>query len=208
MAVSAGQSPNPEKRWYISHGVATEGPLLRFAALLSSRAVGLGLVAEGDRDRLVERHVEDSLRAGPLLDREGQVVDIGSGAGLPGIPLAIVRPDLQLVLVEPKGRAVAFLELAVDALGLVNVQISHARIEDVELQADAATARAFAPLDRTWAAACRVLKPGGRLIYFAGSSFDPAEARDITDPEAPASFELARSGVESSAPLVIMTREE
>ena len=173
--------------------------------LLASRAIPLGLVAEGDGERVRERHVEDSLRAAPLLGT-GVVVDIGSGAGLPGIPLAIARPDLSFVLVEPKRRAVAFLELALQELGLVNVEVRHARIEEVALEADAATARAFGPLDRSWAAACRVLKPGGRLIYFAGSSWDPAEAQALTKPESPAGTEV--SELESSAPLVIMTREE
>ncbi|MDQ4005040.1 MAG: 16S rRNA (guanine(527)-N(7))-methyltransferase RsmG [Actinomycetota bacterium] len=185
-----------------------EDQLAAYVELLRSRAIDMGLVSTSDRGRLMERHVEDSLRAVPLLGDRRQVVDIGSGGGLPGVPLAIARPDLSFVLVEPKERAVAFLELAVESLGVPNVKIRHARIEDVELQADAATARAFAPLPRTWAAASRALKPGGRLIYFAGASFDPAEARDITDPEPPASVELAGSGVESPAPLVIMTREE
>ena len=181
----------------------SDDPLSGFTELLVSRAIPLGLVAEGDRERIRDRHVQDSLRALPLLGASGRVVDIGSGAGLPGIPLAIARPDLMFVLAEPKTRAVAFLELAVEQLGLTNVEVRHARIEELELEADAATARAFGSAERSWAAACHVLRRGGRLIYFAGASWTE---RTITRPEAPSSIEVAE--LESSAPLVIMAREE
>src|SRR5438093_4282509 len=93
------------------------GQLDRFAGLLVERAVPLGMVSAGDLDHLRERHVIDSLRAAPLLGSAPKLVaDLGSGAGLPGVPLAIVRPDLTFRLVDVRRRRVAFLELVLDTL--------------------------------------------------------------------------------------------
>ena len=188
---------------------AQEDLLHRFEELLRERAIPLGLVAESDRDRLGERHVRDCVRAAALLsESDATVVDIGSGAGLPGLTLAVARPQIRFVLVEPRSRAVGFLELAAERLGLTNVEIRSARIEDVDEQADAATARAFGPLERSWQAAVKVLRPGGRLIYFAGGSLDDPEAAagDITRPEPPGSV-LVERVVAGSSPLVIMARQ-
>ncbi|MGH2710946.1 MAG: 16S rRNA (guanine(527)-N(7))-methyltransferase RsmG [Actinomycetota bacterium] len=186
-----------------------EKQLREFELLLRDRAVQLGLVAESDADRLGERHVRDSLRAANLiLQADGLAVDIGSGAGLPGIVLAIARPGLSVVLVEPKTRALGFLELAVDRLRLGNVEIREARVEDVDLQADVAATRAFASLERSWQAAVPILRPGGRLIYFAGEGLEDPEgtAEAITEPEPP-DLVLVERVVAGSSPLVIMTRQ-
>lgn len=183
--------------------------LAAYEELLRERGVEMGLVAASDIDRLGERHIRDSLRAAALLtEADSLICDIGPGAGLPGLVLAVARPDLRFVLVEPKERAVGFLELAVARLGLENVEILEARVEEVELGADVATARAFGPLDRSWEVAIRVLRPGGRLIYFAGAGLaDPEDsARSLTDPERPASVAVERV-VADSSPLVIMTRD-
>jgi 16S rRNA (guanine527-N7)-methyltransferase len=133
--------------------------------------------------------------------------DLGSGAGLPGIVLACALPDRRFRLVEPRRRAAAFLELAVERLALANVEILLARAEDLEDPADVVSARAFAPLDRAWAAAWRLLGSGGRLVYFAGEGMrDPAaRAWSIVSPEPPAEVELIER-VDSGAPLVIMSR--
>lgn len=186
-----------------------ESKLAAYEALLRDRGVALGLVAESDAERLGERHVRDSLRAAELLnDEDATVADIGSGAGLPGIILAIARPATRFVLIEPKTRAVGFLELAVDRLDLTGVQIRSSRVEEVELQVDAATTRAFASMDRSWEAAVRILAPGGRLVYFAGGGLEDPEttAAEITEPEAPKSV-LVERVVAGSSPLVIMTRQ-
>ena len=180
----------------------------RFEDLLRERAVPLGLIAESDRDRLGERHIRDSLRAASVLHTgDALLADIGPGAGLPGLVIAIARPEIQVVLIERKQRAVAFLELAVARLRLENVEVRHARVEDVDLRADVATARAFASLEATWEAAVRVLRPGGRLIYFAGEALEDPEgaAREIPSPEPPAGVEVERV-IADSSPLVIMAR--
>jgi 16S rRNA (guanine527-N7)-methyltransferase len=179
-----------------------------FANLLSSRAVPLGLVAASDRDRVLERHVLDCLRAAAAFGPQDRTAcDLGSGSGLPGIVLACVLPELSFRLVESRVRAVAFLELAVERLGLTNVEIVARRVEDVEARVDAATARAFASLDRSWTAAWPLLKPGGRLIYFAGAGLAGPEeaARGLAQPEAPGEVH-AEGVVDSYGPLVIMSR--
>jgi len=182
--------------------------LQSYADLLVQRAIPLGLVAEADRDRLWERHIEDCLRATAAFRRQDRVAyDLGSGAGLPGIVLACALPDRRFRLAEPRRRAAAFLELAVERLTLANVELLIARAEDLEDSADVATARAFAPLDRAWSAAHRLLRPGGRLVYFAGEGMtDPAaRARNLVSPEPPAEVEVIER-VDSGASLVIMSR--
>jgi 16S rRNA (guanine527-N7)-methyltransferase len=179
-----------------------------YEALLRDRGAALGLVARRDTRRLGERHIRDSLRAAALLSRDDSLLcDIGPGAGLPGLVLAIARPDLRIVLVEPKSRAVGFLELAVERLNLHNAEIRYSRIEEVELAADVATARAFGPLRRSWRAALRVLRPGGRLIYFAGETLQDPEgaARSINAPEEAASVKV-EGVIPGASPLVIMTK--
>jgi 16S rRNA (guanine527-N7)-methyltransferase len=179
-----------------------------YEELLLERALPLGLIAPADAERLGERHIRDSLRVTGLLRKDDRIlVDIGPGAGLPGLVLAIARPDLRIVLVEPKTRAIGFLELAVDRLELPNVEILASRVEDVDLSADVATTRAYGPLERSWEAACRVLRPGGRLIYFAGESMEDPEsqARSLTEPEPAGEVDVVR--LAESSPLVIMARE-
>lgn len=180
--------------------------LERYVDLLVTRAIPLGLVAESDRDRIWERHIEDCLRATAAFRPEDALAyDLGAGAGLPGIVLACALPDRRFRLIEPRRRAAAFLELAVERLGLESVEILIARAEDLEERADVVTARAFASLDRTWETARRLLRAGGRLVYFAGESLrDPVGlARAL--PEAPAEVEVLEA-VASRAPLVMMTR--
>src|SRR5437867_12261122 len=94
--------------------------LLAYQELLRERGIPLGLVSAGDRDRLWERHIVDSLRGSSCIPgrQGGKVADLGSGGGLPGIPIAIARPDLLVHLVEGRARRAAFLELAVAHLGI------------------------------------------------------------------------------------------
>lgn len=183
--------------------------LLLYEGLLRQRAVPVGLVAESDAARIYERHVLDCLRASAAFRSEDRTAyDLGSGAGLPGIVLACALPRCRFLLVEAKRRAVGFLELVVDRLRLDNAEILARRVEDLDGPADVATARAFAPLERAWAASWRLLRPGGRLVYFAGSGLGhPYDAaRALSDPEPPGDVEVL-SQVESAAPLVIMSRK-
>ena len=177
-----------------------------FARLLQDRAVPAGFVAASDAGRLWERHILDSLRAAEAFtDANAVAYDLGSGAGLPGIPLAVVRPGCSFVLCESHRRRVAFLELAVERLALENVEVRPGRVEDLAPGADVITARAFASLERCWAAARPLLTTGGRLVYFAGAGLaDPeGEARSVAGRETEVSL-IGR--LASSPPLVMMTR--
>lgn len=180
--------------------------LVEYGALLVDRAVPLGLISEGDSSRVYERHVLDSLRAAAVIpEHSPHVLDLGSGAGLPGIVLAVTRSESSFSLLEPKARAAGFLELAAERLELENVRVIDRRGEEVDAQADVVTARAFGPVDRSWSTAVRLLRPGGTLVYFAGKRFSIDQARDLRDPEPPRQVKSV-SVLENAAPLVMMFR--
>jgi 16S rRNA (guanine527-N7)-methyltransferase len=173
--------------------------LERYESSLRQRAIPRGMVARYDEPRLWERHILDSIRAAPLLPASGTVCDLGSGAGLPGVVLAIARPDLDFVLAEVRrARANFLLDVTAD---LPNVRVYDRRAETYEGPVIACTARALAPPAEAWCIASAVLAPGGSLVYWAGASFDPrdvpfAKVRRITTPG------LAHAGA-----LAIMTRQ-
>jgi 16S rRNA (guanine527-N7)-methyltransferase len=180
--------------------------LRRFAALLRERGVPLGLISPTDADRLWERHVLDSLRGlacvGPSDDR---ALDIGSGAGLPGIPLGIALPRTRFLLIEPKRRRAAFLELATEALGLANVSVLAVAAGEVRERAGLCLARALAPPADSWRAASPLLTPGGRLLYWAGRSWTENQAKRLAPLGASAEICLERE-FQWQGPLVIMRR--
>jgi 16S rRNA (guanine527-N7)-methyltransferase len=176
----------------------------RYEALLRERAAGLGMIARGDLGRLRERHILDSLRAVPAVPEDaGETVDLGSGAGLPGIPVAIARPEVHVILAESRRQRIAFLELAAAELGLANVSVHPGRAETAPSPAGVCLARAFRDARGSWEVAQMLLGPGGRLVYFAGSAFDPA--RDL--PATAAATVLPTSPLANAGPLVIMTRQ-
>jgi 16S rRNA (guanine527-N7)-methyltransferase len=177
--------------------------LRRFEELLVERAVPLGAIARSDSDRIRERHILDSLRAVPVVEGVDEAADVGSGAGLPGVVVAIALPRVRMLLIERRPQRAAFLELAVEDLGLSNAAVVAGRVEDVAGDIDVALARAFAPIDEAWARALGILRPGGRLVYYAGAG--------SATPEAPAGSEiqsvLRTPVLESAGALVIMTRQ-
>jgi len=178
--------------------------LSRYEQLLLGRGIPLGVVAESDRDRLHERHIQDSLRCVPLLPERGYCVDLGSGGGLPGVVVAIAKPDLRVGLVERRSKRAGFLELVIRTLGLGNAGVVAGDVSDLEAgSANAATARAFAPLPEAWRAARDILAPAGCLVYFAGASL----VTGLEEPEGSSGTRLV-SGPEGgeSGPLVIITR--
>jgi 16S rRNA (guanine527-N7)-methyltransferase len=159
----------------------------RYAELLTSAGVERGLLGPREASRVWERHLLNCAVIGELLPRAARVVDVGSGAGLPGIPLACARPDLRIDLVEPLARRVTFLEEAVAALALVpRVSVVRGRAEEravVRRVAPVAwvTARAVAPLDRLAAWCLPLLQPGGRLLALKGrrAAQELNEHRDV-----------------------------
>jgi 16S rRNA (guanine527-N7)-methyltransferase len=180
--------------------------LRAFRALLEDKAVPLGAVSAGDRGRLWERHIADSLRAVSCLRSEDRMMaDLGSGAGLPGIPLAIAQPHRRYLLVERNQRRAGFLELAVDELGLENVTVEARPIEEIGgHQADACVARALAGPLESWRLALRLLRPAGCLLYYAGRSWDGDAFRAAAGGGV---YErvCARSGFDWQGPIVMMT---
>jgi 16S rRNA (guanine527-N7)-methyltransferase len=148
-------------------------PLLEaYCALLAGPAVERGLIGPREAPRLWERHLLNCVAVGDLVDEGATVLDLGSGAGLPGLVLACARPDLTVVLAEPLLRRATFLSEAVESLGLRTVLVRRARAEELarSVEVDAVTARAVAPLDRLVGWALPLLRPGGRLLALKGSS--------------------------------------
>ncbi|MGI8775107.1 MAG: 16S rRNA (guanine(527)-N(7))-methyltransferase RsmG [Actinomycetota bacterium] len=157
----------------MSSGV--EERLQGYEELLRSWASRLDLVAGSDLPRLRERHIDDSLRLLPLLEElpPGPCVDVGAGAGLPGIPLAIAAPDRRWVLLEPRQKRAGFLEEVVRALDLnceVLVQRAEEAAGDPRLRGRAAlvTARALAPPDQAITMCLPLACPGGAVAIFKG----------------------------------------
>jgi len=161
---------------------------------LAEAAVTRGLIGPRETPRLWDRHILNCAVVGELFDEGERVVDIGSGAGLPGIPVAIARPDLAIVLVEPLLRRTTFLDEVVEALGLDNVTVVRGRAEEPTVvanhgDADAVTSRAVAPLDRLVGWSAPLIQAGGRLVAMKGASAQQeidqhrqsCEAAGITD---------------------------
>jgi 16S rRNA (guanine527-N7)-methyltransferase len=141
-----------------------------YAALLAGPGTERGLLGPRELPRLWERHLLNCAGLSSLVE-DGQVVlDLGSGAGLPGIVLALQRPDVQVVLVESLQRRAQFLTECVEALGLRNTLVRRARAEELhgKLEVDVVTARAVAPVDRLAAWSLPLLHPGGRLLALKG----------------------------------------
>ena len=176
--------------------------LTGYTQLLLDRGIPAGIVSERDRDRIWERHIFDSLRCAAFVGQDREALDLGSGGGLPGIPLAIASEQLTVGLIERRRSRVAFLELVIAELGITNAHAILAGTEQLDRAVDLCTARAFASAEDSWDEALRFLRPGGRLIYFGGKGFEgPGELPRMRGYEVVASPVLATSG-----PLVIMTR--
>lgn len=141
-----------------------------YAALLAGPGVERGLLGPREVDRLWDRHLLNCAVVAGAIQQHAAVVDLGSGAGLPGLVLAIVRPDLTITLLEPLLRRAQFLSECVERLGLSSVIVRRARAEDVvgEIVADVVTARAVAPMERLVGWALPLLRPGGELLALKG----------------------------------------
>jgi 16S rRNA (guanine527-N7)-methyltransferase len=174
-----------------------------YEGLLLTQAVPRGIVATSDSGHLRDRHILDSLRALPHLTAGAKtVVDLGSGAGLPGLPIAVVRPDLEVTLAESRQIRAAFLELAIERLRLGNVSVFPGPAEDLAPGSDVCVARGFGDASHTWEIARSLLDPHGALLYWAGRSFT------LEDVPAGASARVAAEAtLESGGPIVIMTQQ-
>lgn len=143
----------------------------RFAASLAEHGEERGLIGPLEPPRLWSRHILNSAIIAPLFP-VGRVGDVGSGAGLPGIVLAVARPDVQWVLIEPMERRIAWLDEQVAELGLDNVEVVRARAEEWKFGPvlDAATARAVSALRTLVPITAPLVRDGGELILLKGAS--------------------------------------
>ena len=146
--------------------------------LLAGSGVEWGLIGPRESDRLWERHLLNSVAVGQAIPGGATVVDVGSGAGLPGLPLALARPDLRVTLLEPLLRRSAFLTMAVAELGLGDrVSVVRSRAEDHREQYDVATCRAVAPLPRLVGWTSHLFGTHGSLVALKGESAE----REVAD---------------------------
>lgn len=163
--------------------------------LLATRGVEWGLIGPREAGRLWERHLLNSVAVASVIATGASVVDVGSGAGLPGIPLALARPDLRVVLLEPLLRRATFLSGVVDELGLGDrVTVVRSRAEDHRVRYDVVTCRAVAPLPRLLGWTAHLIAPGGSLVALKGASA-PTEVSD-------AAGELRRAGLRARVEVV------
>lgn len=145
--------------------------LVPMAALLAGPGIERGLLGPREVPRLWHRHLLNCAAAVEGVQVGARVVDVGSGAGLPGLVWALVRPDLDVTLVEPALRRYAFLSEAVATLGLSGVQVRRARAEDLhgQLSADVVTARAVAALEQLVSWCLPLVRAGGEMRALKGS---------------------------------------
>ena len=140
-----------------------------FAGLLATRGVERGLLGPREVPRLWDRHLLNCAVVAELIEpRRGTLLDLGSGAGLPGLVLAMLLPGTAVTLLEPMERRCRFLTEAVAELGLANVSVLRGRAEDVTVRTDVVTARAVAPLPRLAELAIGLVRPGGMVLAIKG----------------------------------------
>lgn len=144
----------------------------RYALLLTGPGVERGLIGPAEAGRIWDRHILNCAVVAELVPDRCVLADLGSGAGLPGIILAMLRPEAEVTLIEPMARRVAFLDECVAELGLERVRVVRGRAEDLagEVRADIVTARAVAPLDKLAGWAVGLARPGGTVLAIKGAS--------------------------------------
>jgi 16S rRNA (guanine527-N7)-methyltransferase len=180
-----------------------------YVRLLATDGTVRGLIGPREVPRLWDRHLLNSAAIAALVPAGARVVDVGSGAGLPGIPLALVRPDLAIALLEPSARRVAFLTECVERLGLERVTVVRGRAEEGPVRrelggADVVTARAVAPLDRLAGWCLPLLRAGGQLLALKGST--AAEELAAVQPLAGAAGAVVTEAGNPPATVVVVTR--
>lgn len=171
----------------------------------------LGLLGPREMPKLWTRHILNSAVVAELLEAGDTVADVGSGAGLPGIPMAIARPDVHFTLIEPMERRSGWLQQQVDELGLTNVTVLRARAEEVtDRKFSVVTARAVSALPKLLRLTVPLLKGGGRVLALKGSKAQDeiADAEALRKKLKIAGFEIVHTGVEFLAEptLVVITR--
>lgn len=152
-------------------GDAYEG-VARYAEMLREQGELRGLIGPREVPRIWERHILNSAAVVPYLPTSGSVADIGSGAGLPGVVVAVMRPELEVILVEPMERRTTWLTEVVSELKLSNVQVRRGRAEEYHgaFEVDAVTARAVAALSKLVRMSMPLVRVGGEMVILKGRS--------------------------------------
>jgi 16S rRNA (guanine527-N7)-methyltransferase len=169
-----------------------------YAEFLKTQGIERGLIGPREAERIWERHIFNCLPVTTLLSKGATVFDIGSGAGLPGIVIALARPDLTVVLIEPLERRVEFLQEAIKTLAEIEgqtplqIQVIRGRAQDVKTTADYVTARAVAPLEKLKKISWHLLKVNGSLLAMKG---EKAQEEMLTVPKS-ILHELNLEGIE------------
>jgi 16S rRNA (guanine527-N7)-methyltransferase len=178
VAYQAGMNSTPLQK-YIEQGCqtlqvelsdASLHKLTAFIQLLDKWNRVYNLTAVREPQAMVERHILDSLAVLPFLSR-GTLLDVGTGAGLPGLPIAIARPQLRLILLDSSAKKLRFVRQAVSELGLDNVQVVQIRLEEYQpaQSFDMVISRAVAKLNELYRQTAHLVRPGGRILFMKGS---------------------------------------
>lgn len=188
------------------------GTIESYVSLLGTTGVEWGLIGPREVPRLWERHVLNSVAIAGLIASGATVADVGSGAGLPGIPLAVLRPDLDVVLLEPKVRRADFLDQAVAELGLGDrVRVIRERAEEHKARYDVVTCRAVAPLGQLLGWTSRLFLPNGELLALKGASAEDevaAARRELAHAGAVATVVSVRAHEEAEPTFVVRVRRK
>lgn len=186
-----------------------EQQLLAYVALLDKWNKVYNLTAVREPEAMVTQHLLDSLAVLPHLAAAGTLVDVGAGAGLPGIPLAIARPDLRVILTDSNHKKTTFMQQACVELGLANASVVCERVERVELpvKADAVISRAFSDLKEFARLAGHLLAPGGRLLAMKGIYPHEELAQLPANVKVKQVIPLTVPGLEANRHLVVMEVE-
>lgn len=154
----------------MEHFPERQSEALAYAEFLKGPGIERGLIGPREADRIWERHILNCIPVSTLMKEGATVIDIGSGAGLPGVVIALARPDLKVTLLEPLQRRVDFLEEFTKKLPELGIQVKRGKAEGEKGQYDYVTARAVAPLTKLWALSKHLIKPGGSLLAMKGEA--------------------------------------
>jgi len=146
---------------------SSKAEILAYADFLTTAGIERGLIGPREGERIWDRHIFNCLPVTQLLPEGASLFDIGSGAGLPGIVIALARPDLKVTLIEPLERRVEFLK---EVTAGTSIEVIRGRAQDVKKSADFVTARAVAPLEKLKKMSWHMVKTGGSLLAMKGES--------------------------------------
>jgi len=158
--------PTPELLAYFGEN---QGKIQTFASLLKTTGIERGLIGPKEGDRIWQRHIANCIPITTIIPNGVRLADIGSGAGLPGVVIALARPDLKVTLIEPLQRRVDFLNQVIAELE-IPIKVVRGRAEAVKMQFEVVTARAVAPLEKLIQISWHMIPKGGCLLAIKGES--------------------------------------